>query len=373
MTLKLKKLKLHSSNVPQYRRYTRSRFGNFFYFLFLTAFGLFSVFPLYYSIITSFKPINELLIFPPNLFYVQRPTIENYLDIPALLSNLDVPLSRYIFNSVFVCLVTTFLNVIFSSMAAFVLSKGTIKYSWKRNPEDYKLIAFTFDDAPDADTARQTKIVDTLNKYAGAGTFFVTGYNLRQYTTDGYKTLQYAVNNGFEIGNHTNWHKSATDLANVTATDYYNEEIAKVNSLVSSNIKMADGETPYEMNFIRASNLYLNDSIMKASEDCDMPLIGHKVSSGEMDNSVDNDTYIRNLINNAADGDIVLMHAWSDKSADSLEAVLKALYARGYRFVTLSEMFEYKLGITDFSKVDVAASCTGLGGIGCIGNVVLHS
>ncbi len=250
--------------------------------------------------------------------------------------------------------------------------------SWKENPEDYKLIAFTFDDAPDADTARQTKIVDTLNKYAGAGTFFVTGYNLRQYTTSGYNTLQYAVDNGFEIGNHTNWHPSWNDLTSekytsLTATEYYEKEIAPVNSLISANIKEADGVTPYTMNFTRSSNLRLAENIMQASEDCNMPLIGHKISSGEMDNAVDEAAYISNLISNASDGSIVLMHAWSDKSADSLEAVLKALYARGYRFVTLSEMFEYKLGITDFSEVDVVGSCTGLGGIGCIDDVRLHS
>lgn len=124
--MKFKKLRLRSSHIPQFRRYTRSRIGNFFYFAFLTAFGLFSVLPLFYSVITSFKPIEELLIFPPK-FYVQRPTLANFLDIPALLSNLDVPLSRYIFNSLFVCVITTVLNVIISAMAAFVLSKGTIK------------------------------------------------------------------------------------------------------------------------------------------------------------------------------------------------------------------------------------------------------
>lgn len=115
------------SHIPQYRRFTRSKIGNFFYFLFLISFGLFSVLPLYYSVVTSFKPLDELLVFPPK-FFVSRPTIANYLEIPPLLSNLDVPLSRYMFNSLFVCIFTTFVHIIISAMAAFVLSKGTIKY-----------------------------------------------------------------------------------------------------------------------------------------------------------------------------------------------------------------------------------------------------
>lgn len=123
----MKKLfKNRLSHIPQYRRYTRSKVGNFFYFFFLVAFGLFSVLPLYYSVITSFKPLDELLVFPPK-FYVSRPTLSNYLEIPPLLSNLNVPLSRYVFNSVFICILTTVLNIVISAMAAFVLSKGTIK------------------------------------------------------------------------------------------------------------------------------------------------------------------------------------------------------------------------------------------------------
>ena len=65
----------------QRKRYTRSKVGNFFYVLFLIAFGLFSVLPLVYCICTSFKPIDELLIFPPR-FFVNRPTLENYAALP---------------------------------------------------------------------------------------------------------------------------------------------------------------------------------------------------------------------------------------------------------------------------------------------------
>ena len=96
------------------------------YFFFLTAAGLFSVLPLIYAV-TTFKPIDELLIFPPT-FFVKRPTAVNYITLPNLLSNLQVPLSRYIFNSLFVTIVTTAIYIVISAMAAFVLSKTDIKY-----------------------------------------------------------------------------------------------------------------------------------------------------------------------------------------------------------------------------------------------------
>ena len=82
------------------KRFTRSKVGNFFYMFFLLLAGLFTMLPLIYSILTSFKPIDELLIFPPR-FFVKRPTISNYLVLPDLLSGLQIPFSRYIFNSIF--------------------------------------------------------------------------------------------------------------------------------------------------------------------------------------------------------------------------------------------------------------------------------
>lgn len=115
------------------KRFSRSKVGNFFYVLFLVIAGLFTMLPLIYAVVTSFKPIDELLVFPPK-FFVSRPTITNYLALPDLLSSLQIPLSRYIFNSLFIAGITTFLYIIISSMSAFALSKGKFRgknaYFW---------------------------------------------------------------------------------------------------------------------------------------------------------------------------------------------------------------------------------------------------
>ena len=110
----------------RYRRFTRSRAGNAFAFLGLILMGLFTILPLIYSVVTSFKPLEELMIFPPR-FFVIRPTLQNYTELPNIISSLSVPLSRYVFNSVFVSVLTTFLHIIVASMAAFVLSKGKFR------------------------------------------------------------------------------------------------------------------------------------------------------------------------------------------------------------------------------------------------------
>lgn len=109
-----------------YKRYTRSNGGNTLLVVFLLAAGLFSVLPLAYSVITAFKPLDELLVFPPT-FFVRRPTLGNFITLPSLVTGLQVPFSRYVFNSFFVAIVTTVLHVLAASMAAFALSKSKLK------------------------------------------------------------------------------------------------------------------------------------------------------------------------------------------------------------------------------------------------------
>ena len=117
---------LSSNKKMACRRYTRSKFGDFLNAFFLISAGLFTMLPLIYAVCTSFKPLDELLIFPPR-FFVRRPTLGNYLILPDLMSSLKVPLSRYIFNSLFISIVSTFFYIIVATMAAFVLSKAKFK------------------------------------------------------------------------------------------------------------------------------------------------------------------------------------------------------------------------------------------------------
>ncbi len=104
------------------KKITASRGGNICIFIFLCLTGIFMIFPIYYAVIQSFKPIEELFVFPPKL-YVLNPTTKNYSDMLEVASSLWVPLSRYIFNSFMVSVVVTVCNVFVCCCAAFVLAK----------------------------------------------------------------------------------------------------------------------------------------------------------------------------------------------------------------------------------------------------------
>lgn len=96
--------------------------GDIAIFILLALLGIFMIFPLYYSIIQSFKPISELFVFPPKL-YVLSPTADNFSNLFKVAGNLWVPFSRYVFNSVFITVVITVLHVFVCCCCAFCLSK----------------------------------------------------------------------------------------------------------------------------------------------------------------------------------------------------------------------------------------------------------
>ena len=88
----------------------------------LTILGCFMFLPMYYLIITAFKPIGEMFLTPPN-FYVIKPTLQNFIDLFASMTSTWVPLSRYIFNTIFISLGATVGCLVIGSMAAYAISK----------------------------------------------------------------------------------------------------------------------------------------------------------------------------------------------------------------------------------------------------------
>ena len=104
------------------RRVNRSLGGTILLFLVMLVFALFTATPLILSISNSFKPLDELWLFPPKLIPI-NPTWKNYSDMMTIMSNSWVPFLRYLFNTVFITVAGTFGHVILASMCAFPLAK----------------------------------------------------------------------------------------------------------------------------------------------------------------------------------------------------------------------------------------------------------
>lgn len=106
---------------------SRSKCGTIGIFVFLAIVCVAMTLPLVYSIIQSFKPIDEIFIYPPR-FYVQRPTFENFRQVYMLSGNLAVPFTRYLFNSIFVTVIGTAAIIIIDALAGYSLAKGQYKF-----------------------------------------------------------------------------------------------------------------------------------------------------------------------------------------------------------------------------------------------------
>lgn len=90
--------------------------------LLLIAFGVFMALPMVYIITSAFKPLEEIFLFPPKL-YAMHPTLENFSSMTKIVSNLWVPFSRYMFNSIIVSVIGTLGYLVIATMAAYPLAK----------------------------------------------------------------------------------------------------------------------------------------------------------------------------------------------------------------------------------------------------------
>lgn len=92
--------------------------------VFVLALTAFAALPLVYLISSAFKPIDEILKFPPQ-FFVRQPTMMNFKNLVLSLGSTTVPFLRYIFNSLLVTLATVLLSTALCSMGAYGLVKHT--------------------------------------------------------------------------------------------------------------------------------------------------------------------------------------------------------------------------------------------------------
>lgn len=101
------------------QRFDRSQIKILLILLPLTAF---MALPILFIINHAFKPMEELFAFPPR-FFVQHPTLENFTKLFKFSRNAGIPLSRYLFNSLLVTVITVLLALLLTTMSAYALSK----------------------------------------------------------------------------------------------------------------------------------------------------------------------------------------------------------------------------------------------------------
>ena len=90
--------------------------------LVLLPLALFMALPIVFIINHAFKPMDELFAFPPK-FFVRNPTTVNFTKLVKFSRSAGIPLTRYLFNSLAVTVLTVGLSLLLTTCAAFAFSK----------------------------------------------------------------------------------------------------------------------------------------------------------------------------------------------------------------------------------------------------------
>lgn len=190
--------------------------------------------------------------------------------------------------------------------------------------KDKKLISFTFDDGPNTDTT--PLVLDILEKHKIPASFFVIGKLVNETTKP---VLERQVKLGCDIHNHS-WTHSFMDKLTV-------EQIRKEIKDTSDIIYEMTGLTP---GFFRPPFIVTNQDMF---DNIDLPFICG-VNCLDWDPSVSAVTRKQMILENAKDGDIVLLHDLSGNmnTVNALNDMISGLLEQGFSFVTIADLFRLK-------------------------------
>lgn len=180
-----------------------------------------------------------------------------------------------------------------------------------------KKIALTFDDGPHPRYTEQ--LLDGLKERNVVATFFVTGENAQNYPN----IIRREQEEGHLIGNHTYSHIQLTSGNRET----FREELVKTNEI----LKNITGET---VSFVRPPYGSWDKSFEK-----ELNMFPVLWNIDPLDWCSHNAECIAaKVVENAGDGDIILMHDYYDTSVTAALEVVDVLQKRGFQFVTVEEI-----------------------------------
>lgn len=199
--------------------------------------------------------------------------------------------------------------------------------------EEVKYIALTFDDGPNATTTNE--VIDKLEKYGIVASFFLVGNNVNDESA---KAVKRAYDLGCEIDNHSRTHSNMTELSaeEIKAEFDYTDE--KVYEITGEHTK-----------FFRPPYIAVHQIMF---DNIDVPFIAG-IGANDWEDRVTAEMRARMILKQAKDGDIILLHDAEGNSmtVEALDTIIPELQKQGYKFVTVTELFNAKGIIPDMEKV----------------------
>lgn len=198
---------------------------------------------------------------------------------------------------------------------------GTKRSSYNSCNVDGPYIALTFDDGPHATLT--PKLLDILKERGIKVTFFVIGQNVAANPA----ILQRAVAEGHEIGNHSWNHQAFTKGGGSGVAVQVNQTNAAIENAIGK--KPALVRPPYG-----ATNASITK---KLNEEYGLKVVMWDVDP--LDWKYHDSERVKNeILKYTKPGSIVLSHDIHATTVNAMPATLDALIAKGFKFVTVSEL-----------------------------------
>jgi len=195
------------------------------------------------------------------------------------------------------------------------------KHSYNSCNVDGPYIAITFDDGPHA--VHTPKLLDMLKQRGLKATFYVVGQCAAEYPD----IMKRIAAEGHEIGNHS-WNHVAL---NSVGADSLRKQMENTNAAIekSTGLRPATMRPPYGATSARLNKLF--------NEEYGMKVILWSVDPLDWKNR-NAATVSSRIIQNTHPGAIILAHDIHATTVAAMPEVFDTLTAKGYKFVTVSEL-----------------------------------
>ncbi len=182
-----------------------------------------------------------------------------------------------------------------------------------------KEVALTFDDGPRPEIVRG--MLDTLGKHGVRATFFVVGEQVEKHPA----IVRRMMGEGHEVANHTFSHPRLDGMD----AEAIKAELAQCDKAVFA-------ATGAHTNLFRPPGMRYDQTVVRAAQDLGYVTIHWNVAAQDF-LSQDPSEIERKVLSKVGDGSVILLHNHPD-TAKALPGILQKLVAKGYRFVTVSQM-----------------------------------
>ena len=201
----------------------------------------------------------------------------------------------------------------------------TIGVTHSRGLSNQPYIAMTYDDGPHPKNT--PRLLDILRQRNIKATFYVIGRNVEMYP----HITRRIVAEGHEIGNHTYTHRNLKTLSDAQVRTEMNRTRSAI--IKATGVQPRTMRPPYgalyerQRHFIKKEYGY--PTIMWAVDPRDWQRPGPSVVTNR-------------ILSQTSNGAIVLAHDLHAPTIDAMPGTLDGLLAKGFRFVTVSQLLTQK-------------------------------